>query len=84
MGSSRLPSLKQAQMLKVLKRLGVKPVVNEKGRSRGKGSHVAVRAPSGRRSLVQDDNLPPSFVATILKQLGISEDDFLAAYHKRI
>ncbi len=83
MGSSRLPSLNQAQMLKVLKRLGCNPVVNAKGKSRGKGSHVALRGPSGRPVIVQDENLPPTYVATIIKQLEISEDDFLAAYLRK-
>lgn len=64
-------------MLKILARLDVVET------GHGKGSHVGVRGPTGQRSLVQDKNLPPSFVATILKQLGIDEEQFLAAANKR-
>jgi predicted RNA binding protein YcfA (HicA-like mRNA interferase family) len=65
-------------MLRALARLGVEEVVNAKGARRGKGSHAAVRAPNGRRSIVQHQDLPPHFVATILKQLDIDQKDFLA------
>ena len=61
-------------MLRVLARLGVE------NNGTGKGSHVGVTAASGHRSLVQDSDLPPTYIATILKQLHISEDDFLRAY----
>jgi predicted RNA binding protein YcfA (HicA-like mRNA interferase family) len=66
-------------MVRTLRKLGLEPLTNSKGQSRGKGSHVAFRGPSGRPVIVQNDDLPPSFVKTILNQLGIDEQTFLDA-----
>jgi predicted RNA binding protein YcfA (HicA-like mRNA interferase family) len=79
MGSANLPTVTQARMIRALGRLGLEPIKNSQGRSRGKGSHVAFRGPNGRPVIVQDDRLPPSYVLTILKQLGIDEQTFLDA-----
>jgi predicted RNA binding protein YcfA (HicA-like mRNA interferase family) len=79
MGSSNLPSLSQARIMKALGKLGYPPMKNTKGASRGKGGHQCVRGPSGRPVVIQSGTLPPTFLATILKQLGIAEQDFLDA-----
>lgn len=71
MGSAGLPTLSQKRVLKALARLDV----HDNGK--GKGSHIGVTGPTGRRSLVQYGQLPGAYIATILKQLEISVEDFL-------
>jgi predicted RNA binding protein YcfA (HicA-like mRNA interferase family) len=79
MGRSKLPTCSQARVVRALRKLGLQPLTNSQGKSRGKGSHVAFRGPNGRPVIVQDGDLPPSFVKTILNQLGIDEQTFLDA-----
>jgi len=75
MGAGGLPSLSQKRLLRALKKLDVQEVVGPEGQTRGKGGHVAVRAPSGARSIVQSGTLEPLWVQTILRQLGLSPED---------
>ncbi|MEX2289707.1 MAG: hypothetical protein WD794_05200 [Mycobacteriales bacterium] len=75
MSSPKLPELTQARILRALAKLDVHPV--RKGA--GKGSHCYVVGPDGRRSNVMAHKHARSEVATVLKQLGISHEDFLNA-----
>jgi predicted RNA binding protein YcfA (HicA-like mRNA interferase family) len=72
---TRLPSLKSREVVKGLLALGFEKV-------RQKGSHALFHHPDCRRAPVPihpSDSISPYFLSDILKQLEITEDEFLLA-----
>ena len=72
---TKLPSLTSRDIISGLEKLGFVKV-------RQKGSHGIFRHPDYRRTVVpihQTKEISPYLVSDVLKQLGISEDEFLKA-----
>lgn len=72
---TRLPALKAREVIKGLQGLGFEKV-------RQKGSHAIFHHPDCRRAPLPvhpGKNISPYFLSDILKQLGISETEFLKA-----
>lgn len=74
---TRLPSLKVRQVIGGLQKLGFEEV-------RQKGSHAIFAHQDSRRVPIpvhQDRDISPYFLADILKELRIDEDEFMRAVH---
>lgn len=76
---TRLPPLKAREVVRGLKALGFDNV-------RQRGSHAMFHHPDCRRAPITihpAKDISPYFLSDILKQLEISEDDFLRAIGRR-
>ncbi len=76
---TRLTPLKAREVVNALQRLGFERV-------RQKGSHAMYHHNDCRRapiSIHPSETISPYFLSDILKQLGISEDEFLNALGRR-
>lgn len=75
---SNLHPLRPREVERALHHLGFE-------KSRQKGSHATLRHPDGRRTVVPihpGKDISPHLLADVLKQIGVSEDEFLAALMK--
>ena len=71
---SKLPVLKPAELVRLLERLGFQ-------RIRQKGSHLYLRHPDGRATVVpmhKGADLPPGLLRSILQDVELTRDAFLA------
>ena len=70
---SRLPVLKPTQLVRILERLGFQ-------RIRQKGSHLYLRHPDGRTTVVpmhKGTDLPPGLFRSILNDIKMHREEFL-------
>ena len=70
---SKLPVLKPTELVRILRRLGFEPI-------RQKGSHLYLRHPDGRATVVpihKGEDLPPGLLHSILQHIELSREDFL-------
>jgi predicted RNA binding protein YcfA (HicA-like mRNA interferase family) len=75
-GNRDLPQLSQAEVVKLLCRLGC---VELKGR--GKGSHVVLRPPGNGRSLtIPKGTVKRSLLGQQIKQAGLTNEQFIEAW----
>ena len=70
---SKLPVLKPTDLVRLLERLGFQ-------RIRQKGSHLYLRHPDGRATVVpmhKGEDLPPGLLRSILQDIELSREEFL-------
>ncbi|MBI3321400.1 MAG: type II toxin-antitoxin system HicA family toxin [Candidatus Omnitrophica bacterium] len=70
---SKLPVLKPTELVRLLERLGFQ-------RIRQKGSHLYLRHPDGRATVVpmhRGEDLPPGLLRSILHDIELTREDFL-------
>ena len=70
---SKLPVLKPTELVRILQRLGFE-------RIRQKGSHLYLRHPDGRATVVpihKGEDIPPGLFRSILQDIELSRDEFL-------
>lgn len=70
---SKLPVLKPTELVRLLERLGFE-------RIRQKGSHLYLRHPDGRATVVpmhKGEDLSPGLLRGILQEVKLSRDEFL-------
>ena len=70
---SKLPVLKPTELVRLLERLGFQ-------RIRQKGSHLYLRHPDGRATVVpmhKGEDLPPGLLRSILQDIELSREEFL-------
>ena len=71
---SKLPVLKPTELVRLLERLGFQ-------RIRQKGSHLYLRHPDGRATVVpihKGEDLPPGLLRSILHDVELSREEFLS------
>ena len=71
---SKLPVLKARELLRALRRVGFEPI-------RQKGSHLYLRHPDGRATVVPmhaGEDLPPGLLRSILHDTELTRDALLA------
>lgn len=70
---SKLPVLKPVELVRVIERLGFQ-------RIRQKGSHLYLRHPDGRATVVpihKGEDIPPGLLRSILQDIELSREQFL-------
>lgn len=70
---SKLPVLKPSEVIRVLEKIGFQ-------RIRQKGSHLFLRHPDGRTTVVpihRGEDIPPGLLRSILREVELSRDEFL-------
>ena len=70
---SKLPVLKPTELVRVLERIGFE-------RIRQKGSHLYLRHPDGRATVVpihKGGDVPPGLLRAILQDIELSREEFL-------
>ena len=70
---SKLPVLKPSELVRLLERLGFE-------RIRQKGSHLYMKHPDGRATVVpihRGEDLPPGLLRSILRTIELSREEFL-------
>jgi predicted RNA binding protein YcfA (HicA-like mRNA interferase family) len=70
---SKLPVLKPTELVRLLERLGFE-------RIRQKGSHLYLRHPDGRATVVpmhKGEDIPPGLLRSILQDVELSREEFL-------
>lgn len=70
---SKLPVLKPTELVRLLERLGFQ-------RIRQKGSHLYLRHPDGRATVVpihKGEDLPPGLLRSILHDIELTREEFL-------
>ncbi len=70
---SKLPVLKPAELVRLLERLGFQ-------RLRQRGSHLYLRHPDGRATVVpihRGEDLPPGLLRSILHDVELTREEFL-------
>lgn len=70
---SKLPALKPRELVRVLHRVGFEPI-------RQKGSHLYMRHPDGRATVVPmhaGEDLPPGLLRSILHDVELTRNEFL-------
>ena len=75
---SKLPVLKPREVVRVLHRLGFKSI-------RQKGSHLFLRHPDGRTTVVpmhQSEDIPPGLLRSILQDIEITREEFTKILNK--
>ena len=71
---SKLPVLKPSELVRILQQLGFE-------RIRQKGSHLYLRHPDGRATVVpihRGEDLPPGLLRSILHDIELTREEFLA------
>ena len=70
---SKLPVLKPTELVRLLERLGFQ-------RIRQKGSHLYLRHPDGRATVVpmhRGEDIPPGLLRSILHDIELTREEFL-------
>ena len=70
---SKLPVLKPSELVRLLERLGFQ-------RIRQKGSHLYLRHPDGRATVVpihRGEDIPPGLLRSILHDIELTREEFL-------
>ena len=70
---SKLPVLKPTELVRLLERLGFE-------RIRQKGSHLYLRHPDGRATVVpihKGEDLPPGLLRSIVQDIKLSREEFV-------
>ena len=70
---SKLPVLKPTELVRLLERLGFQ-------RIRQKGSHLYLRHPDGRATIVpihRGEDIPPGLLRSILHDIELTREEFL-------
>ena len=70
---SKLPVLKPTELVRLLERLGFE-------RIRQKGSHLYLRHPDGRATVVpmhRGEDIPPGLLRSILHDIELTREEFL-------